>query len=114
MESRVYSASCTCHLRIKDLEQQIESLKKQSSDLLAISEKDDKLIIKLQAEKELMRSTIEYYASNETWFCSNHDSYGDVIAYEDLEKDPPISKRIFVGGKRARETLQKIKEMTNG
>lgn len=61
-----------------------------------------------QSDLEQALEVIEFYGANESWVCSGDPQFGDSITAEDYEEGSPITKRRFVGGKKAREFLQRM------
>jgi hypothetical protein len=68
----------------------------------------------LEARLNKAERVIAFYAANENWLTSKTESlaehFGDLITVKDLEEDSPITKRKFVGGKLARQTLKELGE----
>lgn len=100
---------------------ELEKLKEENKKLKAIlaglpNENDDTgseylHVVALKEKLNEAIKVIEFYACNSTWLCGSDWNYGDQVTCEDLEKNSPISKRSFVGGKRARQFLEKIKDI---
>lgn len=53
-----------------------------------------------------LEQALKFYANNDSWLSTIDSQFGETIVGGDLEKDSPITKRKWVGGKRAREALQ--------
>jgi hypothetical protein len=71
------------------------------------------LISRIESLEERVReaeAVIEFYGARDTWLCSQDMQFGDLITGDDLEKDSPITKRKFIGGKRARAYLNRHKQ----
>ena len=68
-----------------------------------------KAYLDLTAKAELMEAALGFYASNNSWLSGTDPNFGDQITYGDLEEDSPITKRKYVGGKRAREVLERVR-----
>lgn len=61
---------------------------------------------KLKQENFRLREALEFYAKNENWLCGFSDDTGDSISADDWEISSSITKRKYVGGKRARQALK--------
>lgn len=65
-------------------------------------------VLKLLDYVDRLEEALRFYADNKTWLCSQDPQFGDLILAEDLEENSPITKRRFVGGKRARQALAEV------